>query len=232
MRGFPWRPLATIMSAAVLCSLTLLAAGPPAAAAGGPSIDVLSSRADQVSGGDALLRVRLGSGDAVRAVTVTRDGADVTAAFRPDPGGRSLTGRVTGLRPGWNTVRARGRHGTASLRLRDFPVSGPIFSGPHQQPFLCTTERNGLGQPTVDNHDGQGLRVFAVDANGARTGQVIGWSRDCAASTVVDYPSDGEWNRRVLYHFDGGVGIGHSQGSLSGDGMLYDPGLSKRYAVI
>jgi hypothetical protein len=296
MRGFSWRPIATIMSAAVLCSLTLLAAGQPAAAAsGGPSIDVLSSRADQVSGGDALLRVRLDPHDAARGVTITRDGTDVTAAFRPDPGGRSLTGRVTGLRLGWNTVRARARHGAASVRLRDFPISGPIFSGPHQQPFLCTTERGGLGQPLVDNHDGQGLRVFAVDADGTKTGQVIGWSRDCGASTVVDYlyrstggqfkplpadggrpadlartttldgrtvdyvvrrergtidrflysyamlaplgedrahPNDGEWNRRVIYHFDGGVGIGHTQGSLSGDGMLYDPGLSKGYAVI
>jgi hypothetical protein len=298
MRGFSWRPIATIMSAAVLCSLTLLAAGPPAAAAAGGkrlSIDVLSSRADQVSGGDALLRVRLQPGDAARDLTVTRDGTDVTAAFHPDPGGRSLTGRVTGLRLGWNTVRARARHGAASVRLRDFPISGPIFSGPHQQPFLCTTERGGLGQPLVDNHDGQGLRVFAVDANGAKTGQVIGWSRDCGASTVVDYlyrstggqfkplpadgsrpadlartttldgrtvdyvvrrergtinrfmysftmlaplgedrahQNDGAWNRRVIYHFDGGVGIGHTQGSLSGDGMLYDPGLSKGYAVI
>src|SRR4051794_40237534 len=105
MRGFSWRPIATIMSATVLCPLTLLAAGPPAAAAAGGqrlSIDVLSSRADQVSGGDALLRVRLGPGDAARDVTVTRDGADVTAAFHPDLGGQSLTGRVTGLRFGWN----------------------------------------------------------------------------------------------------------------------------------
>src|SRR4051794_5430778 len=170
MRGFPRRPIATIMSAALLCSLTLVAAGPPAAAAGGKrlSIDVLSSRADEVSGGDALLRVRLRPGDAARDLTVVRNGTDVTAAFRPDPGGRSLTGRVTGLRLGWNTVRARTRHGAASVRLRDFPISGPVFSGPHQQPFLCTTERSGLGQPLVDNHEGQGLRVFGVDANGVK----------------------------------------------------------------
>ena len=172
MRGFSRRPIAAITSAALLCSLTLVAR-PAAAAADGRrlSIDVLSSRADEVSGGDALVRVRLRPGDAARDLTVTRDGTDVTAAFRPDPGGRSFTGRVTGLRLGWNTVRARTRHGGASVRLRDFPISGPIFSGPHQQPFLCTTERNGLGQPLVDNHDGQGLRVFAVDANGAKTGQ-------------------------------------------------------------
>jgi hypothetical protein len=289
------------MCAAVLCPLTLLASGSSAAAEdrgdgdGRLSIDVLSSRADQVSGGDALLRVRLGRGDDAHDVTVTRDGVDLTAVFHPEPGGRSLVGRVTGLNVGWNTVRARARHGDARVRLRDFPISGPIFSGPQQQPFVCTTERNGLGQPLVDNHDGQGMRVFAVNANGDKTGQMIGWSRDCGASTVVDYlyrstggrfeplptdgsrpadltrtttldgrtvdyvvrrergtinrfiyaitmlaplgedrghQDDGEWNRRVIYHFDGGVGIGHDQGSLSTDATLYDPGLSKGYAVI
>jgi hypothetical protein len=46
------------------------------------------------------------------------------------------------------------------------------------------------------------------------------------------HQDDSEWNRRVIFHFDGGVGIGHDQGSLSTDGMLYDPGLSKGYAVI
>ena len=51
MRGFSRRTIATIIPVAVVCSLAFLT-GPPAAAAGGQrlSIDVLSSRADQVSG--------------------------------------------------------------------------------------------------------------------------------------------------------------------------------------
>jgi hypothetical protein len=278
---------------------------PPAAASGtghrgGLAIEVLSSTPGQVSGGDALLRVLVPAGTDPAAVRVTRNGADVTAAFARDPGGRSLTGLVTGLADGWNTVRAAAPHGRAALRLRDFPITGPIFSGPHQYPFLCKTERGGLGQPLVDNHDGQGMRVFALDAGGAKTDQVIGWSRDCSARTVVDYlyrstsggfkplpaggsrpadlattttldgrtvdyvvrrergtinrfiygftmlaplaeaggqvagarPDDSEWNRRVIYRFDGGVAIGHDQGGLSTDGTLYDPGLSKGYAII
>ena len=297
MRALSWRPLALI--AAVL-PLTLVAFGAPAAAQGGDErngglvLDVLSSRADQVSGGDALLRVRLeaNAGDDLR---VARDGVDVTSAFHPDPGGGSFTGLVAGLREGWNTVRAHTEHGDASIRLRNFPIGGPIFSGPHQYPFLCKTERNGLGQPLVDNSDHEGMRVFATDGSGNKTGQVIGWSRDCSGRTVIDYlyrtiggqfkplpadggrpadlattttmdgrtvdyvvrrergtvnrfvyaftmlvpfgedparQDDGEWNRRVIYHFDGGVGIGHDQGSLSTDATLYDPGLSKGYAII
>lgn len=260
-------------------------------------LEVLSSRADQVSGGDALLRVRVPAGADPSAVRVTRNGADVTAAFAADPGGRTLTGLVTGLAEGWNTVRAAAPHAgpAQSLRLRDFPVSGPIFSGPHQYPLLCKTERNGLGQPLVDNQDGQGMRVFALDAAGNKTDQIVGWSRDCSAGTTVDYlyrstagsfkplPADGsrpadlartttldgatvdyvvrrergtinrfvysitmlapfgekpgaqddsEWNRRVVYRFDGGVAIGHDQGSLAEGGSLYHDGLSRGYAVI
>ena len=85
MRGFSWRPIAMIMSVAVLCPLTLLAASPSAAAAADGqrlSIDVLSSRADQVSGGDALLRVRLDPGMRVSAQRDGRRTADDPSEFR------------------------------------------------------------------------------------------------------------------------------------------------------
>src|SRR5262249_16709965 len=31
------------------------------------------------------------------------------------------------------------------------PLTGPVFSGPHQQPFICQTETNGLGAPLDAN---------------------------------------------------------------------------------
>ena len=40
------------------------------------------------------------------------------------------------------------------------------------------------------------------------------------------------WNGRLIYSFDGGVAIGHSQGTLGGSGHLYHNGLSKGYAVV
>jgi hypothetical protein len=39
------------------------------------------------------------------------------------------------------------------------------------------------------------------------------------------------WNGRLLYRFDGGVGIGHSQGTLSTGHPLYHDALSRGYAV-
>jgi hypothetical protein len=39
------------------------------------------------------------------------------------------------------------------------------------------------------------------------------------------------WNGKLIYHFQGGVAIGHHQGDPSGSRMLYDHGLSLGYAV-
>src|SRR5690606_14837079 len=61
------------------------------------------------------------------------------------------------------------------------------FSGPHQYPFLCRTEQAELGQPLIDNQDGEGMRVYALDADGNKTDQVLGWSRDCSAQTQIRY---------------------------------------------
>ena len=45
-------------------------------------------------------------------------------------------------------------------------------------------------------------------------------------------PRGGDWNGRLLYHFQGGVAIGHTQGSPSGSRMLYDNALKLGYGVI
>jgi hypothetical protein len=39
---------------------------------------------------------------------------------------------------------ARGLGVAASLKLTNHPITGPMFSGPQQHPFVCTT--NQLGQ--------------------------------------------------------------------------------------
>jgi hypothetical protein len=40
------------------------------------------------------------------------------------------------------------------------------------------------------------------------------------------------WNGKVIYRFDGGVAIGHTQGAVSTSSMLYDVGLARGYAII
>ncbi len=191
--------------------------------------------------------------------------------------------------------------------MRNHPQSGPIFSGPHQQPFVCTTARVGLGQPLVDNQDGIGIPVALEDANGGypRDGrgyptaaaQIVGWSKDCAAVRRIEYlyrttsgqfapladpggplpanlattttldgktvpyivrwergtinrfvysiamlapttetspdqPDDSLWNGRLVLSLQGGVAIGHHQGTTSTGAMLLHDQLRLGYAVL
>ena len=67
---------------------------------------------------------------------------------------------------------------------------GPIFSGPHQYPFICNTVESGLGQPVVDNYDGIGTPVRDAD------GRIIGYSQHCGVPMRIDYyyrSTDGTW---------------------------------------
>ena len=105
------------------------------AAAPALTIDVLSSRADLVSGGDALLAI--GGVDNAGGLRVTVNGADQSSAFSTGSDGR-IEGVVTGLANGDNRViaTAPGRTG-AQLTLANHPIGGPVFSGPQIQPWKC-----------------------------------------------------------------------------------------------
>ncbi len=112
------------------------------------SLDVATGHPDMVSGGDALVLV---TGDASGA-TFDLDGTDVSDAFAEQADGRlagSTVALVEGLDEGDNVLTAR-RDGEAVARLTitNHPLTGPIFSGPHQTPFICTTEQMGLGPAT------------------------------------------------------------------------------------
>ena len=52
------------------------------------------------------------------------------------------------------------------------------------------------------------------------------------ATQELESPDLSTWNTRLIYYFQGGVGIGRYQGNPSRQRMLYDYGLSKGYAVI
>jgi hypothetical protein len=108
------------------------------------SIDVLSNRADLISGGDALVEVHLPRGVSPSSVRVDVDGRDVTSSFAVRPDGRFL-GVVTGLTVGENILRARVPHHGARITITNHPVGGPIFSGPQLMPYFCRTENFGLG---------------------------------------------------------------------------------------
>jgi hypothetical protein len=153
-----------VLRRAITTALTLVAfgavagsaaAGPGGAPAAAPEIDAVSTRAEYVSAGDVLVRVRAHDVGGARSLRVERDGVDVTSAFHEMPDG-SFLGLVTGLDHGAHTLLARtngeGR-GTppgrsATLEVVNHPITGPLFSGPQQQPFFCETVQAGLGPPT------------------------------------------------------------------------------------
>src|SRR5712671_7486858 len=65
-------------------------------------IRTLSNRADLISGGDALVEVRVPKSVAPQQVTLSLNGRNVTSAFRADSTGRVLRGVLTGLVQGRN----------------------------------------------------------------------------------------------------------------------------------
>src|SRR5918995_475385 len=155
----------------------------PPATAESIDIEVLSSRPDQVSGGDALVRVSAPPG-LLDKLAVLRDGEDVTGTFERD--GNGLVGVVDGLKNGVNELAVRHNRRSSAppverLRVVNHPITGPMFSGPQQRPFVCKTIQAGLGEPLVDNQAGQGFRVLNAD------GTTAGHSLDCSAQTRVDY---------------------------------------------
>lgn len=149
------------LAAAALVSSLLVAAAPSSAAPGngaGPkakaTIDVLSSRPEYVSGGDARVAVEIDKNVQLERVHIYAGDADVTDSFELDAGSRTFEGVVADLPEGTTELRAirragRSMKGLATLEVTNYPVQGPMFSGPHQQPFYCQTEVAGLG-PALD----------------------------------------------------------------------------------
>lgn len=137
-------------------SVTLLVgtlAGPQAWAA--ISVEVLSSKAALVSGGDALLKI---SG-ATAAPTVTVEGKDVSAAFKTDGKG-GFIGLVDGLKVGNNAVVAKAGTEQATVTLNNRGINDTLFAGPQQTPWICENESFNLAPakdascaaPTVVNY--------------------------------------------------------------------------------
>ncbi|HWW52708.1 MAG TPA: DUF6351 family protein [Acidimicrobiales bacterium] len=109
--------------------------GANAAPVGQIQLQVLSGRADLVSGGSALVQAILPPG--AQTLKVTSSGRDVTPVFGIGPGGK-LEGLVTGLKLGPNRIEATANGARGSqLVLTDHPIGGPIFSGPQILPWAC-----------------------------------------------------------------------------------------------
>jgi hypothetical protein len=184
--------------------------------------------------------------------------------------------------------------------IGDVGPTGPVFSGPQQAPFICTSSYNGLGQPIVDDTRHAGAAVFPELFGFPLTMlPPVGYSNYCSIATQVDYfyfdnnkqrffPLDNPasppdtvqfirpdnvkipfvvrvergtinrflysiamlapyaeslqspqmlnkqaWNQKLVYKFQGGIGLGHYQGlmSLNKRQALHYEALKRGYAV-
>lgn len=253
------------------------------------SISSLSSAPEYVSGNSVLLSI---------------EGLDSLSGIRFRANGQPLSIRraeqhsplqvlLEGLSPGGNTVELINSDNQvlASLPVTNHPVSGPLFSGPQQYPFVCSSVLEWNVQPLVDHDESWGFPVYD-DA-----GNITGYSKDCSIEPFVEYhymstdgeykpwPADGNrpadlartvlsdgrdvdfvvrwergtinrflysyavladptrisndvneagsvnWNGRLLYHFEGGVGVGHFQGRVNAGRARMPEALAKGYAV-
>ncbi len=248
-------------------------------------LSVLSSAPQWVSGGDARIHVRAPRG--------LRDKLEVRLNGRPaqvalDEVADGLEGVVSGLRVGdnWLEVKHHRAHARDAIKLTNWPITGPMFTGLQQTPFVCTATQFNL-QPNVDSAAAPGYRVTNAQ------GETIGYSRNCSIDSFVTYlyratnstwktlpagprPSDmttvtlpdgrtvdfvvrrevgsinrflysfamlapaGEgsaqpdlslWNRKLLYWFQGGVAIGHTQGTVH-SGSLNPDILRQGWAIV
>jgi hypothetical protein len=204
------RKLLILAMAGLVVGLAILGRD-QAQAGAGLELSILSSSPGMVSGGDALVRVDVPSDVPLEQVSVELNGVDVTAAFAPAPDDHAVVGLVDGFVLGENTLKAKVTgpvtpRPAAELSVTNHPVTGPIFSGPQQQPFVCTTARSGLGQPLIDNQDQIGIRVaqedaagnYPRDSRGYPTGAatIVGYSKDCSADTLIEYryrTTGGQW---------------------------------------
>ena len=125
----------------------------PAEAASGPiTIEVLSGRADLISGGDTLVRVSLADAAVPAEVRLQYSSRghdvsrDVHGLFSKAVPGQ-LNGLVTGLPLGESDLTVSQHVGSAvyyaSITLTNHSIDGPVFSGPQIQPWTCGAGTTG-----------------------------------------------------------------------------------------
>lgn len=234
---------------------------------------VLSSSPQYVSGGD--VRISVGAPKAEQSqLSFWLNGVRIEPS-RVSQTDSQIEGVLSGLVVGENALEVRhGDRGTvAAQTLRNHPITGPMFAGPKQEPFVCSVVTDLGKEPIPDTTD---PKYYAVKD---KSGNTIGYSRNCSIESYVQYyympvgkfshkdykplPTDGSrpsdiaktklldgrevdfvvrfergtinrfiyqyvmlapfgedpkkpdlslWNRRLVYHFQGGVGFGHYQG--------------------
>ena len=146
-----WKPAAACVSVLAVAALQACGGGgggSTAQAQAAPEIRVLSSRAEYVSAGNALIEVSLPAGADSTKFTLTLNDQNVASQLTWDAAGKRYLGVVRGLQDGANVVIASFGERKVLQVLTNYPLTGPIISGPHQSPYICQTEAFNLPDGT------------------------------------------------------------------------------------
>jgi Tannase-like family of unknown function (DUF6351) len=136
--------VAVALATTLIANVEIARAGPEPLSDHAIYISTLSSPPHFISGGDVLVAVKLPPGIQPSEVRVALNQSEITEGFVADDASQSLLGMVTKLRLGRNslvawTTNRRYADRRAQLTLINHPISGPIVSGPWQEPFVCTS---------------------------------------------------------------------------------------------
>ncbi|MBC53197.1 MAG: hypothetical protein CMQ34_05100 [Gammaproteobacteria bacterium] len=143
-------------------------------------VDVVSSQPHLVTGGSALIDVQHDGSTNSEPTLLLNDRRiplPADAQRRDHEDGVSVRFLLTGLAAGNNTLEVSAGPSSTSLTLTNYPATGPVISGPQQQPYLCL---NAL----AERRDGQPRR-FAI-GNGEYLDATL-QDQNCTLPTRVDY---------------------------------------------
>lgn len=193
-------------------------------------------RAEYVTGGDVLVHY---------------DGPEDEPTFTVDGVALDSTSRgngyhvVRGLGLGASTIQAGG----SRVDVVNHPITGPVFSGPHQEPFFCALDVYGL-TPTGDDDCSAETSVqfgYVGDDGFVETDDVpdgitpirleTGTINRGIYSIAVADPSFGAdpipAGKHLIYLFGGGCGNGHIQASglVPGSSVLDADALEAGYIL-
>lgn len=164
---------------ALLCVgiLALTACSDNRQSSGFISLELVSSPPHLVTGGSTLLEMRYQGEDRAPKLLLNGRAYDWMPASAGN--GEETVTRVliTGLSDGHNQIDAQLGNSEARLSLVNYPITGPVISGQHQQPYLCLRD---LAPMTNGN-----ARRFAI-GNGEFL-DVAEQDENCSVPTRVDY---------------------------------------------
>lgn len=196
-----------------------------------------------VSGGTALLEFAAIDADPESQVF----SVDGTALDTVAKGANTFL--VSGLPDGEVTITADGYEDAAdAVEVTNYPITGPVFSGPHQQPLFCTYEEFGLVGSGDDNCSAETSIAWGyiddeggfVEADEAPNGATLirfeqGTINRGVYQVAVADPSGGAEpiaaGKHLAYRFGGGCGTGHTQGRPLGAAVLDAESLDAGYIV-